>query len=101
MDSLKTRFLLQNKWSVIDATLISTSPKANHSLKSGKKVRVKGRERSVAMELSGLDSNGKQFKNAEEMWREQIGEEGEPHKKTQWYHEGVSYWEVSCFHFFF
>ncbi|KAJ0081301.1 hypothetical protein Patl1_11557 [Pistacia atlantica] len=45
------------------------------------------------MELRGLDSNGKQFKNAEEMWREQIGEEGEPHKKTQWYREGVSYWE--------
>ncbi|XP_031272277.1 uncharacterized protein LOC116130693 [Pistacia vera] len=45
------------------------------------------------MELSGLDSDGKQFKNTEEMWREQIGQEGEPHKKTQWYREGVTYWE--------
>lgn len=48
------------------------------------------------MEVSGLDSDGKAFKNAEEMWREQIGEEGEQQqKKTQWYREGVSYWEVS------
>ncbi|KAJ4702851.1 alpha N-terminal protein methyltransferase 1-like [Melia azedarach] len=46
------------------------------------------------MEVSGLDSDGKAFKNAEEMWREQIGEEGEQQqKKTQWYREGVSYWE--------
>ncbi|KAJ0096224.1 hypothetical protein Patl1_15714 [Pistacia atlantica] len=29
------------------------------------------------------------------MWRQQIGQEGEPHKKTQWYREGVSYWEVN------
>ncbi|TXG48211.1 hypothetical protein EZV62_027505 [Acer yangbiense] len=49
------------------------------------------------MEVSGLDSDGRQFKNAGEMWREQIGEEGEgeqqQHKKTRWYREGISYWE--------
>ncbi|KAK3188779.1 hypothetical protein Dsin_028340 [Dipteronia sinensis] len=50
------------------------------------------------MEVNGLDSDGRQFKNAGEMWREQIGEEGEgeqqqQHKKTQWYREGISYWE--------
>ncbi|KAH9747642.1 alpha N-terminal protein methyltransferase 1 [Citrus sinensis] len=49
---------------------------------------------SSAMEVSGLDSDGKEFKNAEEMWREQIGEDGEQQeKKTQWYREGISYWE--------
>lgn len=61
---------------------------------------------SSAMEVSGLDSDGKEFKNAEEMWREQIGEDGEQQeKKTHWYREGISYWEVSsflfCFFFFF
>ncbi|KAK4857626.1 hypothetical protein QYF36_003662 [Acer negundo] len=50
------------------------------------------------MEVSGLDSDGRQFKNAGEMWREQIGGDGEgeqhqQHKKTQWYREGISYWE--------
>ncbi|GAY33855.1 hypothetical protein CUMW_008330 [Citrus unshiu] len=49
---------------------------------------------SSAMEVSGLDSDGKEFKNAEEMWREQIGEDGEQQeKKTHWYREGISYWE--------
>lgn len=57
---------------------------------------------SSAMEVSGLDSDGKEFKNAEEMWREQIGEDGEQQeKKTQWYREGISYWEVSSFLFCF
>lgn len=57
---------------------------------------------SSAMEVSGLDSDGKEFKNAEEMWREQIGEDGEQQeKKTQWYREGISYWEVSSFLVFF
>ncbi|EOY25627.1 Methyltransferases isoform 2 [Theobroma cacao] len=47
------------------------------------------------MEAAGFDSDGREFKNAQEMWREQIGEadEGENHKKTQWYSEGVAYWE--------
>lgn len=47
------------------------------------------------MEVSGLDSNGRQFKNAGEMWREEIGEGGEEQKKIQWYRQGISYWEVS------
>ncbi|XVE89429.1 hypothetical protein DITRI_Ditri19aG0200900 [Diplodiscus trichospermus] len=45
------------------------------------------------MEAAGLDSDGKEFKNAQEMWREQIGDEGDDSKKTQWYREGVAYWE--------
>lgn len=44
------------------------------------------------MEVSGLDSDGRQFKNAEEMWREKVGD---PNKKTEWYRQGVGYWEVS------
>ncbi|KAL5773902.1 hypothetical protein ACOSP7_011459 [Xanthoceras sorbifolium] len=45
------------------------------------------------MEASGLDSDGREFKNAGEMWREQIGEGEQQHKKTQWYREGISYWQ--------
>lgn len=46
------------------------------------------------MEITGLDSDGKTFENVQEMWKEQIGE-GDEQKKSQWYREGVSYWEVS------
>lgn len=46
------------------------------------------------MEAAGLDSDGREFKNSDEMWREQTGDDN---KKTQWYRDGVSYWEVSFF----
>jgi hypothetical protein len=49
------------------------------------------------MEVGGSDSNGRQFKNAEEMWRDQAGD---PSKKTEWYSHGVGYWEV-CTPFLF
>lgn len=52
------------------------------------------------MEVCGVDSEGKEFNSAQEMWREAIGEEGDETKKTQWYRDGVSYWEVSKVHFF-
>ena len=52
------------------------------------------------MEVSGVDSEGKEFNSAQEMWREAIGEEGDETKKTQWYRDGVSYWEVSIFRSF-
>ncbi|KAI8559147.1 hypothetical protein RHMOL_Rhmol04G0150600 [Rhododendron molle] len=42
------------------------------------------------MEAGGLDSDGRQFNNAEEMWREEVGDHP---KKTEWYHKGVGYWE--------
>ncbi|KAL6198535.1 hypothetical protein ACLB2K_028324 [Fragaria x ananassa] len=42
------------------------------------------------MEKGGLDSDGREFKTAEEMWREEVGDES---KKTEWYREGVGYWE--------
>lgn len=44
-----------------------------------------------AMEVGGSDSDGREFKNADEMWREQVGD---PSKKTDWYHQGVGYWQV-------
>ncbi|CAN4105452.1 unnamed protein product [Withania somnifera] len=44
------------------------------------------------MEMEGLDSEGRKFKNAEEMWREEVGDD-DPAKKSQWYNKGVSYWE--------
>ncbi|KAG7963928.1 hypothetical protein I3843_09G142900 [Carya illinoinensis] len=43
-----------------------------------------------AMEVGGSDSDGREFKNADEMWREQVGD---PSKKTDWYHQGVGYWQ--------
>ncbi|MBA0817965.1 hypothetical protein Gohar_027853 [Gossypium harknessii] len=49
--------------------------------------------RLTAMEAAGSDSDGREFKNAQEMWREQIGDEGDDPKKIQWYREGVAYWE--------
>lgn len=48
------------------------------------------RVHTKAMEVGGLDSKGRQFKNAEEMWREQTGDPG---KKCDWYKHGVGYWE--------
>ncbi|XP_058196097.1 alpha N-terminal protein methyltransferase 1 isoform X2 [Rhododendron vialii] len=42
------------------------------------------------MEAGGLDSDGRQFNNAEEMWREEVGDHP---KKSEWYHKGVGYWE--------
>lgn len=42
------------------------------------------------MEGSGADTDGHEFKNAEEMWMEQVGD---PTKRTQWYREGVGYWQ--------
>ncbi|XP_052201913.1 alpha N-terminal protein methyltransferase 1 isoform X2 [Diospyros lotus] len=42
------------------------------------------------MDGSGLDSDGRQFKNAEEMWEQEVGDH---QKKTQWYTEGVAYWQ--------
>lgn len=62
----------------------------------------------ISMQKGGSDSDGREFKSAEEMWREQVGEDQS--KKTEWYREGVGYWEVSslvvndffhCFSVFF
>ncbi|KAF5729277.1 putative Protein C9orf32 [Tripterygium wilfordii] len=43
-----------------------------------------------SMEVSGSDSDGRTFSNAEEMWREHAGDDN---RKTQWYSDGVAYWE--------
>lgn len=50
------------------------------------------------MDAGGLDSDGREFNTAEDMWREQAGD---PSKKTQWYRDGVSYWEVPLLSFSF
>ncbi|KAF3591314.1 hypothetical protein DY000_02024464 [Brassica cretica] len=56
-------------------------------------VRINLEESLDPMEVCGVDSEGKEFNSAKEMWREEIGEEGDETKKTQWYRDGVSYWE--------
>ncbi|KAK3041864.1 hypothetical protein RJ639_001232 [Escallonia herrerae] len=43
-----------------------------------------------AMETGGLDSDGRQFKSAEEMWREEVGD---ANRRSQWYKQGVGYWQ--------
>ncbi|XP_022977477.1 alpha N-terminal protein methyltransferase 1-like [Cucurbita maxima] len=43
------------------------------------------------MEGSGADTDGNEFKNAKEMWMEQVGDTT---KRTQWYREGVGYWQA-------
>ncbi|CAO2813065.1 unnamed protein product [Amaranthus hypochondriacus] len=45
------------------------------------------------MEISGIDTDGREFKNTAEMWREQVGEDGDSHKKIDWYRNGVGYWQ--------
>lgn len=52
------------------------------------------------MEVGGVDSDGREFTNATEMWKEHIGEEGDSHKIIDWYRNGVSYWQVSLLFFF-
>lgn len=44
------------------------------------------------MNTVGTDSDGREFKNADEMWKEEVGD---TQKKTDWYRTGVGYWEVS------
>ncbi|XP_059291222.1 alpha N-terminal protein methyltransferase 1 isoform X2 [Lycium ferocissimum] len=44
------------------------------------------------MEIGGLDSDGRTFRNAEEMWTEELGH-GDPHKKSLWYNKGINYWQ--------
>ncbi|KAH6782286.1 alpha amino-terminal protein methyltransferase [Perilla frutescens var. hirtella] len=46
----------------------------------------------VQMDGGGVDSDGREFKSADEMWREEVGD-GDPLKKSQWYSQGVGYWQ--------
>ncbi|XWS17974.1 hypothetical protein CRYUN_Cryun32bG0002500 [Craigia yunnanensis] len=62
-------------------------------LQSPPNLRNNNKTPKASMEAAGCDSDGREFKNAQEMWREQIGDEGDDLKKTQWYREGVAYWE--------
>ncbi|KAF8024823.1 hypothetical protein BT93_F1858 [Corymbia citriodora subsp. variegata] len=48
---------------------------------------------SVIMEAGGFDYEGRKFKSAEEMWTEEIGKEGDVHKRKEWYRQGLGYWE--------
>lgn len=42
------------------------------------------------MDVGGHDSEGREFRNAEEMWREEAGEDG---SKSRWYGSAIRYWE--------
>lgn len=52
------------------------------------------------MDEGGLDTEGKTYASRKQMWEEEAGEDaaGNPRnaqKKQEWYHKGVSYWEVN------
>ncbi|KAJ6846778.1 alpha N-terminal protein methyltransferase 1 [Iris pallida] len=50
--------------------------------------------RPKPMESGGLDSDGRGFASAEEMWREEIGLGlADSTKRTDWYSKGISYWQ--------
>ena len=51
----------------------------------------------AAMEISGSDGMGREFKSPDEMWKQETGDE---QKKGDWYRNGVGYWQVSCYFFF-
>lgn len=65
---------------------------AKPSFQRGNSRRRDTRRAGISMEVSGLDSDGRKFNNADEMWKEHAGD---PNKKTNWYRQGVGYWEVS------
>ncbi|KAH9625995.1 hypothetical protein KSS87_017116 [Heliosperma pusillum] len=44
------------------------------------------------MESGGVDSEGRVFKNAAEMWAEHVGVESQ--KRLDWYRNGVGYWQA-------
>ena len=48
------------------------------------------------MEVAGSDNQGREFKSSAEMWKEQLGDGVDSHKKVDWYRNGVGYWQVSC-----
>ncbi|WOG81635.1 hypothetical protein DCAR_0100786 [Daucus carota subsp. sativus] len=52
--------------------------------------RVPPRSAFGNMNTVGTDSDGREFKNADEMWKEEVGD---TQKKTDWYRTGVGYWE--------
>ena len=43
------------------------------------------------MQSGGQDSDGRKFKNAREMWDEEVAT---PSHKANWYSKGISYWET-------
>jgi hypothetical protein len=64
-------------------------------------VVVKYSSSSVDMEEEGgLDSDGRTYSSRKEMWEAEAGEDPNGSdaksiaKKLEWYHKGVSYWEV-------
>ncbi|CAM8905928.1 unnamed protein product [Rhodiola kirilowii] len=63
----------------------------------GKKVIAFSHFKHNNMDFAGMDSDGRTFTSADEMWREAIGHDGDAlntcNNKAQWYHDGVAYWQ--------
>ena len=78
---------------------LSTSKRISN-LKLANHLRLAVAANCSDMEEGGLDSGGKAYVSRKQMWEEEAGEDsaGNPKdeaKKQNWYHKGVSYWEVS------
>ncbi|CAI9783503.1 unnamed protein product [Fraxinus pennsylvanica] len=71
-------------------SLHSRYPRPQLPKSSGGRVSVNNPNHE--MDAGGIDSDGREFKNAEEMWREEVGV-ADPSKKSNWYTEGVGYWQ--------
>ncbi|KAJ7964010.1 Alpha N-terminal protein methyltransferase 1 [Quillaja saponaria] len=69
--------------SVKPSTSVSFPPRVQFS-------RLRPSTLKCSMEVGGLDSDGREFKSADEMWADQVGDSN---KKTDWYRRGVGYWE--------
>ncbi|GAA0172436.1 methyltransferase [Lithospermum erythrorhizon] len=61
-----------------------------HSCNNSLRNQTSLNQQGIIMEFVGLDSEGREFKNSDEMWREEVGDST---KKTQWYNQGIHYWQ--------
>ncbi|KAG9160222.1 hypothetical protein Leryth_026463 [Lithospermum erythrorhizon] len=64
-----------------------------HSCNNSLRNQTSLNQQGIIMEFVGLDSEGREFKNSDEMWREEVGDST---KKTQWYNQGIHYWQKKC-----
>ncbi|GKF23816.1 hypothetical protein Tco_0076138, partial [Tanacetum coccineum] len=44
----------------------------------------------MTMDISGSDYDGREYKNSDEMWKQETGDH---QKKRDWYGNAVAYWQ--------
>ncbi|PWA87674.1 methyltransferase [Artemisia annua] len=72
----------------------SHSPTTHNKTNISKYTNTQSTKHSIhiaaAMEISGSDGMGREFKSPDEMWKQETGDE---QKKGDWYRNGVGYWQ--------